>query len=123
MMAMHAKCEHLGGMAGWTNCETIDRSKGIFGSGWWLISDEEAEALRGGWIYFHERSTAPSTFVGRIIGLERRNDEGFAMLRIVRQPGIIAQRWRGGIAQQSPAHYRRIVEANYPHELAASPLS
>ena len=115
VMAMHAICVQT--PTGWTNFEAVDTAKGIYLSGWWNLSDEEIEALYRGWIYFHERSTERSTFVGRIEGLERRDDKGFAMLRVIRQLGKQQYRWRGEIAGQNARHYRRIVRATYPHEL------
>lgn len=47
---------------------TQDPTTREFTSGYWDISDQDAGALIGGWLYLHERKADPSYFGGPIHG-------------------------------------------------------
>jgi hypothetical protein len=51
-------------------------------SGWWVVSEETAQSLIGGLIFFHEAKTKPSFFGGTILGF-RIETEGEYQDRII----------------------------------------
>ncbi len=54
----------------------------VFTSGRWVVSQETANALIGGTIYFHDAQSKPSFFGGLILGAERI-EEGEAAGRFI----------------------------------------
>lgn len=85
----------------------------------WLVSDAQAAALIGGWIYFHEKKSAPSTFGGQIVGFEPGECEGEDMAdrKVILFRAAAegrGQSWRGrdyGMAWGSG-----VVDADLEHE-------
>lgn len=82
----------------------------------WLISDEDATNLLGGWVYFHETKADPSGFGGVILGFAPGHDDlahrKIIMFRHDRRAR--GQQWRG--ADHSMAYSSGLVEADLPHE-------
>jgi hypothetical protein len=116
MKAIHAICHRVNGKV--LNLRQIGKGTGVFGSGWWKVTPEDAEALIGGWLYLHESSGEKSHFLGRIQSLGEPKD-GAVEFVVVRRPGIDNQKWRGPKAGQNPVDNFRIVDTpNYPHELS-----
>jgi hypothetical protein len=112
--AIHAICHRINGEP--QNLRKIDTRNGIYGSGWWKVRSEDADALVGGGIYLHESSKARSHFLGKIQSLGDPRHDGRIEFIDVKQPTIRDQPWRGPTPGQSPDQYFRIVEADYPHE-------
>lgn len=101
---------NLHGMTPWP-----DRQNG-FRSCCWHISDEEAQQLVGGWVYFHEAKATPSRFGGVILGFEPGQadlaDRKVILFRADgRARGI---RWRG--ADHGMAMSSGVIVADLPHE-------
>lgn len=92
-----------------------------FLSGYWDISEAEAQALIGGWLYLHETKSAPSYRGGKICGFkhEVRTDVArqhrIGLLFRPRMEAVGAM-WRG--AAHDMAWSSGLVEANFPHEAA-----
>jgi hypothetical protein len=87
----------------------------------WVLSNEEADSLLGGWIYLHPNKSAPSEFGGRILSVEQvEHQEGTREDRLV----IIFeayreardQKWRG--AGHGMAWTSGLIEPNFPHEVS-----
>jgi len=86
-----------------------------------LISEDDQDALLGGWIYLHETKGKPASFAGRIIGFEEAVRDGAITERGV---AIIfraysearGQKWRG--ASHGMAHSSGVIEGSLPYELA-----
>jgi hypothetical protein len=112
MKAIHALCKPT--PIGGENLRVIDLKQGLYGSGWWVLSEAECEQVISGWIYLHEGSGTKSWFNARIEDILGRNSAGRVELLIRRIPNIQKQNWRGDLASQNS--YLRIVEANLPHE-------
>ena len=92
-------------------------------NGWrsccWLLTDEEQDALIGGWLYLHETKSTPSQFGGMIIGFEPAERDGAARsngVAIVFRADSRArdQGWRG--ANHGMAWTSGVLEGDLPHE-------
>lgn len=85
----------------------------------WLVSDEEAAELIGGWVYFHEAKATPSRFGGVILGFEP--GEGDLALRKVilfrADNRARGQSWRG--ADHGMAMWSGVIEGSLPHEASS----
>ena len=115
MIAIHLKCEPEGiGLKGLTHT-----TGETYRSCCWDVGDDEANALVGGWIYFHHLKSKPSVFGGRIFGFERVLSEDEVQQNRVafnfepRREGK-GQFWRG--QARSADLSGGIVEANLAHE-------
>jgi hypothetical protein len=82
----------------------------------WRIGDEEAAALIGGWVYFHESKSKPSRFGGLILGFEPGEGDMAERKIILFQVDNLArqQNWRG--ADHDMGMWGGLVEADLPHE-------
>ena len=86
----------------------------------WAISETEAQALLGGWIYLHETKISPSAIGGFIDGVEpagrdgTARENGFAITFRVRPEGR-GLKWRG--ASHGMAWWSGLVEASASHEV------
>ena len=49
----------------------VEPGSDVFQSGYWVISDSKAEALKGGKIFFHVKKAEPSFFGGEITGFQK----------------------------------------------------
>ena len=49
----------------------VEPGSDLFQSGYWLVSEAKAEALKSGKIFFHEKQSEPSFFGGEITGIQR----------------------------------------------------
>jgi hypothetical protein len=49
----------------------VEPGSDLFQSGYWVISESTAEALKGGAIFFHEKRSEPSFFGGEIMGFQK----------------------------------------------------
>lgn len=116
--AIHLKCLH--DERGQPANMTFDTASRTFWSGNWDLSDDEAEALVGGWIYLHTAKSERSYYGGPITGFSRikvggtsRNDR----VRLKFQPMAVARNkvWRG--LQAGRAWTGGLVDADKPHEL------
>lgn len=82
----------------------------------WLLSDEQASELIGGWIYFHETKAKPASFGGMIIGFEPGGTDMADRKAILfradgRARGVV---WRG--ADHGMAMSSGVVNADLDHE-------
>src|SRR5215217_4270045 len=93
----------------------------IYRSCCWDISEPDAEALIGGWVYLHPKKTSLSEFGGRVLKFEagqewldkaHQNRVAFFLEASPRGKGQI---WRG--VDFSLAWTGGLVEAALPHEL------
>ena len=117
MSAMHAICHRLNGRP--DNLAIIDPGSGLYGSGWWLLDATQVDEIVGGWLYFHESSKELSHFVAKIQGVESYDEFGRVELRVQRIRGLRDQAWRGGVPNQNPKHYFKIVPVSYDQEREA----
>jgi hypothetical protein len=115
MKAMHAICHFTNGE--FNNLRKIDIRKGLYASGWWCLSEDQAKDMAGGWIYLHDSSNKMAEFVGKISADGLIHKDGNYELIFVKQPQIKNQRWRGEKPGQSPSQNFRIVEADEDHEV------
>lgn len=89
---------------------------GGFRSCCWIISDDDAAELIGGWVYFHETKSTPARFGGIILGFEP-GEADMADRKVIlfqgdgRSRGV---RWRG--ANHGMAMCGGVVDADLPHE-------
>ena len=72
--AIHVICHYENGEP--RHLRPINPVAGIYGSGWWGVSHQDAQELVGGWMYLHESSNQRSYFIGRVqsLGPEPRDD-------------------------------------------------
>ncbi len=56
----------------------IDRSEGEWESGYWVLSEQKANSLTGGTIYFLMKQSGRSYFGGVILGFRVQNDGEFS---------------------------------------------
>lgn len=99
----------------------VPTAKDTWRSCCWLISEDDQDALLGGWLYLHETKGKPASFAGRIIGFEEAVRDGAITERGV---AVIfrayaearGQKWRG--ATYGMAHSSGVIEASLPYELA-----
>lgn len=95
---------------------------GFFRSCCWAVSQEEARALVGGWVYLHPKKSDRSEFGGRVQEInaairERSVRElGFEFVLEV-CPAARNQKWRG--KSHGRAWTGGVVQADFPHELEA----
>ncbi len=62
----------------------IQKTEGrIHESGFWDVSPTTAQALIGGYIYFHKKQKEPSFFGGRILGYRTHDDDDEYRGRII----------------------------------------
>lgn len=112
--AAHFICRREGaslhGMTRW-----LDEPQG-FRSCCWLLTDQQAEDLLGGWVYFHEKKDAPSRFGGLILGFEHgEGDLAHRKVILFRaDQNARGQRWRG--ANHDMAMWSGVLEGDLPHE-------
>lgn len=115
MSAAHFICRRDGaslhGMSRW------DGDPHGFRSCCWLISDEDAAELIGGWVYFHEAKATPSRFGGIILGFEPgEGDMAHRKVILFRADNRAReQQWRG--ADHAMAMWSGVVEGDRPHEV------
>lgn len=89
---------------------------GGFRSCCWIISDDQAAELIGGWVYFHETKSTPARFGGIILAFEL-GEADTADRKVIlfqgdgRSRGV---RWRG--ASHGMAMWSGVVDADLPHE-------
>lgn len=115
MKAMHAICHYKNGRP--DNLFQIGKGQGVFRSGYWRISPQEAPALRGGWLYLHETSNKPAYFMARIEEVGEPDSEGKYNLLVKKDSSRVDVTWRG--STPTPSRYVSIVEANRPHETSS----
>src|ERR1700679_378157 len=115
--SMHLKCVKLAnGQA--MNVSHIEGTSNFI-SGYWDISDREAEALIGGWLYLHETKASLSYRGGKISGFNHeirtdvvhQNRIGLIFRPVVEAIGIV---WRG--QRHDMAWTGGLVETDLPHE-------
>ncbi|MCJ2016310.1 hypothetical protein MKK84_02525 [Methylobacterium sp. E-065] len=117
--AIHLLCRHEGGR--YRNMVHLEGQ--TYRSGWWKISEVDAQALIGGWIYLHEAKAKPSGFGGCVVRVVPAgpDDEGegerYGLIFEAHQKGR-DQAWRG--ASHGMAWTGGLVEATAPHEAASS---
>lgn len=115
--ALHLICHREGntlhGLSRW------DGDPNGYRSCCWLISDEDAAQLVGGWIYFHESKSSLSSFGGQILGFQpgANENEDMTARKIIlfrADRSGRGQSWRGrdyGMAWGSG-----VVDADLEHE-------
>ena len=113
MLAMHAVCHRQGNRP--QNLRDIDQRSGRYGSGWWMLTPDQADSLIGGWLYLHEASGQKSHFIARIDAIGERKEDGAVELIVTKQR-VPDQHWRGPKAGQAKTANFRLVTADYPHE-------
>lgn len=102
--------QRLHGMSPWSG------QPGGFRSCCWIIGDEQAAELIGGWVYLHETKSTPARFGGIILGFEP-GEADMADRKVMlfqgdgRSRGV---RWRG--ASHGMAMSSGVVDADLPHE-------
>lgn len=79
----------------------------IYESGFWSISNEDAAALVGGVIHFHQKKSKASYFGGEVISYSLDKD-GKIIFRIRSTDGARGQSWRG--AKHNMAHYSGVLD-------------
>jgi hypothetical protein len=115
--AIHLICHHT--KLGWKNLNPVLGRQGVFISKCWILKDGDPYSLKGGWVYFHEKSSQRAGFAARILAVEpcsrssTRAGFAFTILRITQN----GQPWRGETPSQSQ-HHGGIVDANFADELA-----
>ena len=115
--AIHLKCVHDDRRQ--PRNLIYDPGAKAFWSGNWTLSDKEAEALVGGWIYFHVTKAEPSYYGGLIYEHTRVKISGVARQDRIKfrfQPSSAARglRWRG--QDHTRAWTGGLVEAAQAHE-------
>jgi hypothetical protein len=65
--AIHFVCAYEGTLP--RNMVKVEGQPGVYDSGFWDISEEEAAQLKDGWIFLHERKAKPSYAGGWILGI------------------------------------------------------
>ena len=75
--AIHFKCD-IADTSLPTNVTIVDPSKGAWCSGYWDLSEDQARALVGGWLYLHETKKSPSYYGGQISDFKVENRSGVA---------------------------------------------
>lgn len=116
MKALHVIC-HRKPDGGWMGLwPTLNSDEYL--SECWDIPTFEAFELVGGWLYFHESSSQPSTLAARILNWQHhplasadRNGVGF----IITKSDISSVKWRGRIPNQKH-HHGGAVLADLIHE-------
>lgn len=98
----------------------VDRQTDTWRSCCWLLSEEDQNALLGGWLYLHDTKGKAASFAGQIIGFEAAKRETAA-----REDGVAIlfradrsardQKWRG--ANHGMAYSSGIIDADLPHEI------
>ena len=100
-----------------TNLENL--GGGHFRSWAWVISEEQATALVGGYFYLHTSKAKNARIGGKVLSVEVASrewgatKEGFAVtFQAVKEASTVA--WRG--QNYSMAHKSGLVDADLPHE-------
>ncbi len=117
MRAIHFICGRDDGVS--LNHLHFDKQSKSFRSGQWNISEDDAKALVGGWVYLHPTKASKSEFGGRVVGFEPVIDDTLAhsariVLIVQKRHEGAGQMWRG--KDHTMAHKGDLVEANLPHE-------
>lgn len=116
--SIHLKCEKLAnGQA--MNVSHVDGTSNFI-SGYWDISDHDAELLIGGWLYLHETKASRSYRGGRISGFKHEIRADVAhqdRIGLIFRPVVeaIGVAWRG--KRHDRAWTSGLVEASFPHEI------
>jgi hypothetical protein len=113
---MHAICHYVDGKP--DHLTAVDVSQGLYKSGFWKMSPEDALALTGGWIYLHETSAQKAYFVARVVSVGERDPKGKYELTVRRLRFPASAAWRG--KKPTPSSYVSIVPASSPHELESA---
>jgi hypothetical protein len=109
---MHAICHYKNGRP--DNLSCVDVKQGLYSSGFWRMTPDEAGSLEGGWLYLHESSREKPCFVAKIVSVGERDAEGKYELTIQKQRVMGNSAWRGKVP--GPSRYISIVPATYPSE-------
>jgi hypothetical protein len=82
----------------------------------WLLSDEQASDLLGGWVYFHQTKASQSGFGGVILGFESSHDDisDRKVILFRADSNGRGQDWRG--ADHGMAYTSGIIDADLEHE-------
>jgi hypothetical protein len=67
--ALHVRCQR--GDDGKLKGLSFEAETGFYHSGWWDLSDDDAQALLGGWLYLHPPTSIKSELGGRIRDFSR----------------------------------------------------
>ena len=119
--AVHFKCERSegGGFKGLR----YDKATATWRSGRWDLSEQDAQALVGGWLYLHPDKASRSEFGGIVLRYEVEIVDDVAHQRRIvfhvrKADAGTGQRWRG--KSHSMAHASGLVDAGLPHEIPAN---
>ena len=97
--------------------ETIDAKKKHYASRAWQLSEEEAEALRDGWIYLHNTKGDVSAIGGKVFDVELAepaSDKRYVISFEAKEGGK-GQPWRG--QEHAMAWWSGLVEPSSEHEV------
>ncbi len=101
---------------------TFEDLEKAFWSGYWDISEEEAKALVGGWIYLHPAKREPSYYGGQISDWRKVKRQDVAhedRIALRFRPAVQAkgQKWRG---HDHPRSWTSgLLDADLVHEISA----
>lgn len=96
--------------------ETIDAKKNHYASRAWQLSDEEADALKGGWIYLHNTKGEASSIGGKVLKVElaEPSSDGRYVITFEAREGGKGQEWRG--QDHGMAWWSGLVDPSATHE-------
>ena len=114
--ALHVRCQR--GSDGKMN--GLSFYSDVYHSGWWDLSDEDAQALMGGWLYLHPTTSITSELGGRVRNFSRSKIGSLpkSLLTFVfdYSPAARNVTWRGRSFTDSRNRTGGLVPADLFHE-------
>lgn len=110
---MHLICKRATDGPGLRNLKPDESRQNIWHSGYWDLSQEDAQTLVGGMIFLHEVKAKPSRFGGRVLSFKTEDyDPAARKTRVVFTIDAVPEgkgaKWRG--ADHAMASYGGIID-------------
>ncbi len=116
--ALHVRCQR--GDDGKLKGLSFEAETGFYHSGWWDLSDDDAQALLGGWLYLHPPTSIKSELGGRIRDFSRAQigslPKGLLTFVFDFSPAARNADWRGRSFTDTRNRTGGLVPADLLHE-------
>lgn len=110
--AMHFICYRKAD-GSWNRSTPVSGERGLYRS-MWNLTEDQAQALRDGFIYFHENSKERSIFTGMVEDYLWKSSSVVLFVREL--VGVSPTRWRGNHRPSSHYPFGGLVDADLSHE-------
>lgn len=118
MRALHVRSQR--GDDGKLKGLSFEAESGLYNSGWWDLSDEDAQALTGGWLYLHPPTSITCELGGRVRGFTRSKfgplPKGLLTFQFDFSPAARNVTWRSRSFSDTRNRVGGLVSADLLHE-------